>query len=59
MTLRAVFGGVSNVLVGDGTDTLLVDGYFSRPSLLRLLGRVRQEILRLTHSLTVRRQLAP
>jgi L-ascorbate metabolism protein UlaG (beta-lactamase superfamily) len=51
MTLRAVFGGVSNVLVGDGTDALLVDGYFSRPSLLRLLGRVRPDPERITAAL--------
>ncbi|MEV6646306.1 MBL fold metallo-hydrolase [Amycolatopsis sp. NPDC051371] len=38
--LRTAFAGVSNVLVTDGTSAVLVDGFFSRPSLLKMATRV-------------------
>ena len=38
--LRTAFAGVSNVLVTDGTSAVLVDGFFSRPSLVRMATRV-------------------
>jgi L-ascorbate metabolism protein UlaG (beta-lactamase superfamily) len=51
MSVRTVFGGVANLLVSDGSDALLVDGYFSRPTLLRLLGRVRPDPERIAGAL--------
>ncbi|HEX7739958.1 MAG TPA: MBL fold metallo-hydrolase [Marmoricola sp.] len=36
--LRATFGGVSTVLIDDGSSGVLFDGFFSRPSLLRVAG---------------------
>lgn len=40
-TLRSTFLGVSTVLVDDGTSALLIDGFFSRPGLLRVaVGRI-------------------
>ncbi|WP_143268595.1 MBL fold metallo-hydrolase [Amycolatopsis vastitatis] len=38
--LRTAFAGVSNVLVTDGESAVLVDGFFSRPSLPKLATRV-------------------
>lgn len=38
--LRTAFAGVSNVLVTDGASAVLVDGFFSRPSPLKLATRV-------------------
>lgn len=38
--LRTAFAGVSNVLVTDGTSAVLVDGFFSRPSLPKMATRV-------------------
>ncbi|WP_326958268.1 MBL fold metallo-hydrolase [Amycolatopsis sp. NBC_01286] len=38
--VRTTFAGVSNVLISDGTSAILVDGFFSRPSLLKLATRV-------------------
>lgn len=38
--LRTAFAGVSTVLVTDGTSAVLVDGFFSRPSLLKMATRV-------------------
>lgn len=38
--LRTTFAGVSNVLLTDGDSAILVDGFFSRPSLLKLATRV-------------------
>lgn len=35
--LRVQFFGVSTILISDGTTSLMVDGFFSRPSLGRLL----------------------
>lgn len=41
MSITTTFGGVANVLVSDGTSRILIDGFFSRPSLARiLLGRI-------------------
>lgn len=36
-TLRATFIGVTTILFDDGVESLLIDGFFSRPSLLSLL----------------------
>ena len=36
--LSATFGGVSTVLIDDGESGVLFDGFFSRPSLLRVAG---------------------
>ncbi|GAA0428965.1 hypothetical protein Aca07nite_37150 [Actinoplanes capillaceus] len=42
--MRMVFLGVSTILLSDGRTTLLTDGFFSRPGLLRVLaGRVRPD----------------
>jgi L-ascorbate metabolism protein UlaG (beta-lactamase superfamily) len=38
--VRTAFAGVSTVLISDGTSAVLVDGFFSRPSLLKLATRV-------------------
>jgi len=38
--VRTTFAGVSNVLISDGTSAILVDGFFSRPSLLKMATRV-------------------
>ncbi|MCR6481882.1 MBL fold metallo-hydrolase [Amycolatopsis sp. OK19-0408] len=38
--LRTAFAGVSTVLVTDGTSSVLADGFFSRPSLLKMATRV-------------------
>jgi L-ascorbate metabolism protein UlaG (beta-lactamase superfamily) len=38
--LRTAFAGVSNVLVTDGQSAVLVDGFFSRPSLPKMATRV-------------------
>ncbi|MBF4588097.1 MBL fold metallo-hydrolase [Sphingomonas sp. LR61] len=52
MSVTTVFGGVSNVLVSDGTTSLLVDGFFSRPSFPRLmLGRLRPDVTRIEDAL--------
>lgn len=37
--LSVIWLGVSTVLVDDGTSALMTDGYFSRPSLPRVVGR--------------------
>lgn len=37
MTVRATFLGVSTILVSDGWTSILTDGFFSRPSLTRVL----------------------
>lgn len=52
MTVTTVFAGVANVLVTDGSSSVLVDGYFSRPSLPRILaGRVRPSLSRIEEAL--------
>lgn len=52
MTVLTRFGGVSNVLISDGRSTILVDGYFSRPSLVRMtLGRIRPNPQRIERAL--------
>jgi L-ascorbate metabolism protein UlaG (beta-lactamase superfamily) len=38
--LRAVFYGTSTLSLTDGTNAILIDGFFSRPSFLRLLTQV-------------------
>ncbi|MBO3742583.1 MBL fold metallo-hydrolase [Actinoplanes flavus] len=50
--MRKVFLGVSTVLLSDGRTTLLTDGFFSRPGLLRVLaGRVRPDRERIAAAL--------
>lgn len=50
--LETAFAGVSNVLVTDGDTTLLVDGFFSRPSLPRLVAtRLAPDRERVAHAL--------
>lgn len=52
MTITTVFAGVANVLVTDGSSSVLVDGFFSRPSLPRMLaGRVRPSRSRIDEAL--------
>jgi L-ascorbate metabolism protein UlaG (beta-lactamase superfamily) len=42
MSVTTVFGGVSNVLVTDGQTSILIDGFFTRPSFRRLFaGRIQ------------------
>ncbi|ADJ49418.1 hypothetical protein AMES_7593 [Amycolatopsis mediterranei S699] len=50
--LRTAFAGVSNVLVTDGTSGVLVDGFFSRPSLLKLGRRVAPDRGRIEEALS-------
>jgi L-ascorbate metabolism protein UlaG (beta-lactamase superfamily) len=49
--LRTAFAGVSNVLVTDGTSSVLVDGFFSRPSLLKMATRVAPDRGRIDEAL--------
>jgi L-ascorbate metabolism protein UlaG (beta-lactamase superfamily) len=49
--VRTVFAGVSTVLVTDGSSAVLVDGYFSRPSVRRLFTRVLPDQARITAGL--------
>lgn len=52
MTVTTVFAGVANVLVTDGTSSILVDGFFSRPSLTRtIVGRLRPSRPRIEEAL--------
>ena len=53
MPIETVFAGVSNVFVTDGETSLLVDGFFSRPSTLRLLAtRLRPDRRRIEDALS-------
>ena len=49
--LRTAFAGVSNVLVTDGESAVLVDGFFSRPSLLKMATRVAPDRGRIDEAL--------
>ncbi len=49
--LRTAFAGVSNVLVSDGASAVLVDGFFSRPSVLKLATRVAPDRARIDDAL--------
>jgi L-ascorbate metabolism protein UlaG (beta-lactamase superfamily) len=49
--LVSAFAGVSNVLLDDGEHAVLVDGFFSRPSLPRLLTRIRPNVARIAAAL--------
>ena len=50
--LRATFLGVSTVLLDDGETALLTDGFFSRPSALRVVaGRIAPDRTRVTAAL--------
>lgn len=51
MAVTTVFAGVANVLISDGKSTVLIDGYFSRPSLLRLATRVSPDHRRIRAAL--------
>ncbi|MDI6102761.1 hypothetical protein QLQ12_29490 [Actinoplanes sp. NEAU-A12] len=47
------FLGVSGLLISDGTDAVMTDGFFSRPSLLRVgLGRIAPDEARIDAALT-------
>lgn len=51
-TLRATFLGVSTVLLDDGANAVLTDGFFSRPSIVRtMLGRIGPDRRRITSAL--------
>lgn len=51
--VRVTFLGVSTLLVTDGESSILVDGFFSRPSLVRVrLGRVKPNLRRIEECLT-------
>ncbi|MFI5587706.1 MBL fold metallo-hydrolase [Amycolatopsis sp. NPDC051758] len=50
--LRTAFAGVSNVLVTDGTSSVLVDGFFSRPSLVKMATRVAPDRGRIDEALS-------
>ncbi|SHN74186.1 MBL fold metallo-hydrolase [Cryptosporangium aurantiacum] len=51
--LSVTFLGVATLLVDDGQDAVLTDGYFSRPGLLRVaLGRIAPDVDRITRELT-------
>jgi L-ascorbate metabolism protein UlaG (beta-lactamase superfamily) len=50
--VEAVFFGTSTVYVTDGTSGILVDGFLTRPSLLRVaLGRIAPDLDRITDAL--------
>lgn len=49
--LRTAFAGVANVLVTDGSSAVLVDGFFSRPSLLKMATRVAPDRARIEAAL--------
>lgn len=49
--LRTAFAGVSNVLVTDGSSAVLVDGFFSRPSPLKMATRVAPDRTRIAEAL--------
>lgn len=50
--LTATFAGVSSALVTDGRSAILIDGFFSRPSMMRtVLGRVEPDSVRIDAAL--------
>lgn len=52
MTVTATFAGVANVLITDGETSILIDGYFSRPSLLKAVsGRLRPDDRKIKYAL--------
>src|SRR5688572_6941658 len=52
-SLTATLFGVSTILLDDGKTRLLIDGFFSRPSLLSLgLGRLRPNRRRIARALS-------
>ena len=52
-TVRVTFLGTSSVYVDDGATAILVDGFLSRPSLLRVaLGRIAPDAGRISRALT-------
>ena len=52
VALRVAWLGVSTLHVTDGTSSLLTDGFFSRPGLVRTgLGRIRPDEARIDHAL--------
>ncbi|MBF5032897.1 MULTISPECIES: MBL fold metallo-hydrolase [unclassified Micromonospora] len=52
-SVEAVFFGTSTVHVSDGSSGILIDGFLSRPSLLRVaLGRVAPDLGRITAALS-------
>ncbi|WP_200932731.1 MBL fold metallo-hydrolase [Williamsia sp. Leaf354] len=51
--LQATYFGTSSILLTDGTTSLLTDGFFSRPPLLRVrFGRVSPDLTRIADTLT-------
>ncbi|WP_030272279.1 MBL fold metallo-hydrolase [Micromonospora globosa] len=52
-SVEAVFFGTTTVYLSDGTSGILIDGFLSRPSLLRVaLGRVAPDLGRITRALS-------
>ncbi|MFE9873726.1 MBL fold metallo-hydrolase [Micromonospora sp. NPDC005686] len=52
-SVESIFFGTSTVHVSDGTSGILIDGFLSRPSLLRVaLGRVAPDLGRITSALS-------
>ena len=49
--LRATFFGTTTILITDGTNSIMIDGFFSRPSLFRLI-RVKPDIKRIDFALS-------
>ncbi|HOY22039.1 MAG TPA: MBL fold metallo-hydrolase [Cellvibrio sp.] len=49
--LRATFFGTSTILITDGVNSIMIDGFFSRPSLFRLI-RVRPDLKRIDFALS-------
>jgi L-ascorbate metabolism protein UlaG (beta-lactamase superfamily) len=51
--VEATFFGTSSLYVSDGTSGILIDGFLTRPSLLRVaLGRIAPDLGRITRALT-------
>lgn len=49
--LRATFFGTTTILITDGINSIMIDGFFSRPSLFRLI-RVKPDIKRIDFALS-------
>ncbi|MDT9592015.1 hypothetical protein RDV89_02985 [Nocardioides zeae] len=50
--VRVQFLGVATLVISDGVSTILIDGFFSRPGVLRVrLGRLRPKERRITSAL--------
>lgn len=52
MAITTVFAGTSSVVISDGTSSIMVDGYFSRPSVTQIVsGKMRPDRDRITWAL--------